>query len=169
VQIADGSWLAFQEYFVTRGHQDEVTAIEYVGTADAAPAPGVLAAIRSADLVVVAPSNPPLSIWPILAVPGIRDALTAASCVVAVSPLFGGKALKGPADRVLVSLGLPSGTPGILKAYDGLIDTLVVDNGDSEDVSLSTDSTRVLATDTRMTTREQGSAFGSWLMDTMSA
>jgi LPPG:FO 2-phospho-L-lactate transferase len=167
VRIADGSWLSFQEYFVIRGNQDEVTAVDYRGATDTTPAPGVIEAIDTADLVVIAPSNPPLSIWPILAVPGIRDAVTAAAPVVAVSPLFGGKALKGPADRVLASLGMPAGTAGILEAYAGLISTLVVDSADTSDVALSTDAVRLVAADTRMTNSDQGGIFGAWLLDTM--
>lgn len=167
VRIADGSWLAFQEYFVGRGHRDEVTAVDYRGAESARPAPGVLQAISSAGLVVIAPSNPPLSIWPILAIPDIRTAVEAAANVVAVSPLFGGKALKGPADRVLASLGLPAGTAGVLEAYGGLISTLVVDTADSADESLSTRQVRVVAADTRMTTATEGGRFGKWLMDTM--
>lgn len=97
VQIADESWLSFQEYFVKRRHQDDVHDLRYLGIEKAAPAPGVVEAITSADLVVIAPSNPPLSIWPILEVPGVRQAVNASPQVVAVSPLFGGKALKGPA------------------------------------------------------------------------
>ena len=168
VKIPDGSWLPFQEYFVIRHHEDEVTAVDYMTSGPPAPAPGVTEAVESADLVVIAPSNPPLSIWPILAVPGVRDAVTAAQRVVAVSPLFAGKALKGPADRVLASLGLPAGTAGILEAYHGLISTLVVDTTDAADEALSTPSVEVVAADTRMITAAEGARFGTWLMDTMS-
>ena len=90
VQIESGAWLSFQEYFVARQHEDDVAALDYLGAAASQPAPGVVDAIAAADLVVVAPSNPPLSIWPILAVPGIRNTVAAAEKVVAVSPLFGG-------------------------------------------------------------------------------
>lgn len=167
VQIADGTWLPFQEYFVVRRHEDEVVALEYRGAGIAAPAPGVLEAIAAAGLVVIAPSNPPLSIWPILAVPGIHEALESAGSVTAVSPLFGGKALKGPAAAVMASLGLPPGTAGILEAYGGLISSLVIDRGDAADEALSTAGVRIIAADTRMTTPGQGAAFGTWLMDTM--
>ena len=167
VQIADGTWLDFQEYFVTRGHADDVIGLEYRGAATAKPAPGILDAIAAADLVVIAPSNPPLSIWPILEIPGIEAAVRSAPRVVAVSPLFGGKALKGPADRVLASLGLPGGTAGILTAYDGLLSALVVDSSDAGDESLSTSRMRVMAADTRIGSIEQGRIFGMWLMDTM--
>lgn len=167
VQVADGTRLSFQEYFVLRRHEDDVVGLEYRGAENAAPAPGVLDAIEAADLVVVAPSNPPLSVWPILAVPKIRRAIESARSVVAVSPLFGGKALKGPADKVMASLGLAPGTAGILDAYKGLVSSLVIDQGDIADEALSTADVRVIATDTRMTTPEQGADFGAWLMDTM--
>jgi LPPG:FO 2-phospho-L-lactate transferase len=130
IGLGDGSWISFQEYFVDRGHADEVAALRFVGQDTAAPAPGVIHAISTADLLVVAPSNPPLSIWPILAVEGVRDAVARHPDTVAVSPLIGGKALKGPADRVLASLGYPGGNAGVAAAYDGLIQALVVDRTD---------------------------------------
>lgn len=165
VQVAGGEWLSFQDYFVKRSHADEVISLEYDGITAATPAPGVLDAIAGADLVVIAPSNPPLSIWPILDIPGIGEAVADAQHVVAVSPLFSGKALKGPADRVLASLGLAGGTAGILQAYEGLLSALVIDTADVADVRLSTDTTRVVATDTRMQTAEQGRAFADWLFE----
>lgn len=167
VNLPDGRTISFQEYFVRRKHQDVVRALEYVSAADSRPAPGVLEAIGAADLIVVAPSNPPLSIWPILAVPGIRDAVADARPVVAVSPLFGGKAVKGPAEKVMASLGLPAGTQGVLKAYEGLLEMLVVDSADVVDEKLSTATTRVVAHDTRIADPAAGGAFASWLVDTM--
>jgi LPPG:FO 2-phospho-L-lactate transferase len=83
--------------------------------------------------VVIAPSNPPLSIWPILAVPGVSEAVARHPRVVAVSPLVGGQALKGPAADVMASLGLPPGNLGVAHAYDGLIGTLVIDTRDEAD------------------------------------
>jgi LPPG:FO 2-phospho-L-lactate transferase len=164
----DGTdWLPFQEYFVRRRHQDTVTGLDYHGAETCLPAPGVVEAIQRADLVVIAPSNPPLSIWPILAVSGIRDAIASARCVAAISPLFGGKALKGPADRVLTSLGMPPGTAGILAAYEGLLTALVVDQADEEDRELATAGTAVLAADTRIAEANAGRRFAGWLLDTM--
>jgi LPPG:FO 2-phospho-L-lactate transferase len=167
VQRTDGSWQSFQEYFVLRGHEDEVAALRYDGIDTTRPAPGVLDAIAKADLVAIAPSNPPLSIWPIIDIHGVRDALADARKVVAVSPLFGGMALKGPADRVLASLGFPAGTAGILEAYSGLLDMLVVDSQDEADEALATPRTEIVATNTHMSTRKDGERFGAWLMDTM--
>jgi LPPG:FO 2-phospho-L-lactate transferase len=160
----DGDWLAFQEYFVIRRHRDEIIKLEYEGAATATPAPGVLDAIAGADTVIIAPSNPPLSIHPILAVPGVRDAVAAADHVAAVSPLFGGRALKGPADRIMASLGLPPGTAGVLTAYDGLIDTLVIDDEDTADVALTAD-VAIVTTDTRIADPEAAARFATWLLD----
>jgi len=165
VRTADGTWLPFQEYFVLREHRDHVVEVRYDGAIAAAPAPGVVEAIDDADLVVVAPSNPPLSIWPILAVPGIREAV-ARRPAVAVSPLFAGKALKGPADRVMAGLGLPPGNAGVPAAYPGLLDVLVVDRGDAADVeALASPRLRVLAADTRIAEPEAAARFAAWLLD----
>ncbi|MBM3694322.1 MAG: 2-phospho-L-lactate transferase [Actinobacteria bacterium] len=160
-----GEWLSFQEYFVRRGHRDEVAALAYEGAASSRPAPGVLEAIAATSLVIVAPSNPPLSIGPILAVPGIREAVEDARRVVAVSPLFGGRALKGPADRVMASLGLPPGNAGVLAAYDGLLTDLVVDEGDAADrESLDAGGVRLHAADTRIAQPEAAARFARWLL-----
>ncbi len=141
--------LPFQEYFVIRGHQDRVTALEYRGAESATAAPGSLEAIENADVVLIAPSNPPLSIWPILAIPGYREAVARHPRVIAISPLFGGLALKGPASRVMASLGMPSGNQGVVSAYDGLIDLLVVDSADSGD-GPEIDGVPVVAMETRI-------------------
>ncbi len=167
VQIQDGSWIPFQDYFVRRGHRDTVVALEYEGVAGAEPAPGSLEAIARADLVVIAPSNPPLSIWPILQIPGVTDALINADKVVAISPLFGGKPLKGPADRVLASLGLEPGTRGVLEAYEGLLSALVVDEADTADERLATERTDIVAANTKISDPTTGRQFGDWLIDTM--
>lgn len=133
VSIPGEGWITFQTYFVHRQHQTEVDDLRFAGAQLARPAPGVIDAIVDADVVLICPSNPPLSIWPILAVPGVADAVQAARRVVAVSPLFGGRPLKGPADRVMEGIGLPPGTEGILAAYDGIIDELIIDVADAED------------------------------------
>jgi LPPG:FO 2-phospho-L-lactate transferase len=159
-----GERLGFQDYFVFRRHRDEVAAVSYEGAATARPAPGVLEALTDADLVVIAPSNPPLSIWPILAVPGVREAVAAAHRVVAVSPLFGGKALKGPADRVMASLGLPPGNEGVLAAYAGLLSALVVDIGDAADVDTLAGEVTLHATDTRIEAPQAAARLAEYVM-----
>lgn len=161
IQIEDGSWLEFQDYFVRRHHRDRVHAVDYEGAESATPAPGVIDAIEAADLVVIAPSNPPLSVWPILAIPGIRPAVAAARRVVAVSPLFGGRALKGPAADVMDALGLAPGNAGVLEAYAGLLSDLIVDRSDVDDVrTLDAADVRVTPLDTRIGDVAAGTAFG---------
>ena len=125
----------FQEWFVARGHRDEVDAVRFEGEETHAAAPGVLEAIADADLILLAPSNPYVSIGPILAVAPIREALAARRVPsVAVSPLIGGRAVKGPADRMLARLA--GGTsPAMWPARTpGLIDALVVDEADADDL-----------------------------------
>jgi LPPG:FO 2-phospho-L-lactate transferase len=131
VVTPDGTF-GFQEWFVARGHRDEVDAVEFDGDAAARPAPGVLDAIRTADVVVVAPSNPYVSIGPILAVAPIRTALSARGVpCVAVSPLVGGKAVKGPADRMLTRMAGGTSPRHVAGCYEGLIDALVIDEADA--------------------------------------
>ncbi len=149
VRIEGDEWLSFQEYFVLRGNRDEVKELRYPGSEAARPAPRVLEAIGAADVVVIGPSNPPLSIWPILAINEIRQAIRIHQRVVAVSPLFGGKALKGPADRVMASLGLPAGNAGVIEAYAGLIEMLVVDTRDADDAG-QLGGVEIMVTDTRI-------------------
>jgi LPPG:FO 2-phospho-L-lactate transferase len=149
VRIEGDEWLSFQEYFVLRGNRDEVKELRYPGSEAARPAPRVLEAIGAADVVVIGPSNPPLSIWPILAINEIRQAIRIHQRVVAVSPLFGGKALKGPADRVMASLGLPAGNAGVIEAYAGLIERLVVDTRDGDDAG-QLGGVEIMVTDTRI-------------------
>ncbi|MEE8497364.1 MAG: 2-phospho-L-lactate transferase [Acidimicrobiia bacterium] len=165
INTVEAGWLAFQDYFVRRGHRDEVIGLEYAGSSDALPAPGVIEAITTADTVFVAPSNPPLSIHPILAISEIRQAVADAPNVIAVSPLFGGKALKGPADRVMASIGLPAGNAGVLAAYSGLISDLVVDTADAGDADTLAGDVRIHSTDTRFAEAEPATRFARWLLD----
>lgn len=121
----------FQEWFVARGHRDDVDAVRYEGTSQATPAPGVLDALDAADVLVIAPSNPYVSIGPILAVSEIRAALAhrRVPCV-AVSPLIGGRAVRGPADRMLARLAGGTTPAHVASYYAGLIDALVLDEAD---------------------------------------
>jgi LPPG:FO 2-phospho-L-lactate transferase len=125
--------LSFQEYFVQRWYQDPVNAVRFAGVEKAKPAPGVVEAIQSASVVLLAPSNPVTSIGPILAVPGIRDALrqTPAS-VVAVSPIVAGAAVSGPAGAMMAAQGWPVSIAGVAEAYHDFLDLLVVDHRDAE-------------------------------------
>jgi LPPG:FO 2-phospho-L-lactate transferase len=134
VRTADG-WLEFQEYFVHRRQEPDVLELRFVGIDAASPAPEVLEAMAVAEAIVVAPSNPLVSVAPILEVPGLRDAIAAARArgvpVGAVSPIVGGKALKGPADRMLAALGHESSALGVARLYAGLVDTFVLDTQDA--------------------------------------
>ena len=126
----DGGALGFQDYFVRLRQEPEVRGVSFDGEGRATDA--VLAAIDGADLIVIGPSNPIVSIGPILALPGIEESLQAADApVVAVSPIIAGKALKGPADRMLASLGHESTALGVARLYDGLVRRFVIDEQDA--------------------------------------
>ena len=128
---SDGQEITFQEYFVGRQHSVPVNAVRFDGADATQPAPGVLETLEQADRIVVAPSNPAVSIDPVLAVPGIADVLRRRrDDVVAVSPIVGGKALKGPADRLLVELGREASVVGVAEWYRDVIGTLVIDEVD---------------------------------------
>ncbi len=133
VKLAEGGEIGFQEYFVGRAHNVAVRSIDFRGADAAAPTAIAMNAITSADAVVIAPSNPIVSIGPILAVPGIKDAVSARrDSVVAVSPIVGGAALKGPADRMLRELGHDSSVVGVARLYRDLAATLVIDEVDTD-------------------------------------
>ena len=136
----------FQEWFVARGHRDEVDGVRFEGEPHAAP--GVLEALEAADAILIAPSNPYVSIWPILAVPEIRATLEARRVrSVAVSPLVGGRAVKGPADRMLARMAGGTTPEHVAGCYSGLIDALVVDESDPT----GPEAVRRVATKTLMT------------------
>ena len=129
----DEGALPFQDYFVRRRCEPAARAIRFEGAGQARPAPGVLEAIAGAEVVLIAPSNPWLSVDPILAVPGLRAALTGtAAPVVAVSPLVAGQAVKGPTAKLMGELGLPLTHASIAAHYDGLLDGLVTHLGDDD-------------------------------------
>ena len=128
----DEGALDFQDYFVRRRQEPEVTAVTFDGAATARASQPVLEAIAGTDLVVIGPSNPIVSIGPILSLAGVREALEATSAPkVAVSPIVAGRALKGPADRMLVSLGHESTALGVARIYAGLVDRFILDTADA--------------------------------------
>ncbi|HVN62643.1 MAG TPA: 2-phospho-L-lactate transferase [Gaiellaceae bacterium] len=139
----------FQDWFVARGHRDEVDSLRFEGADDAAPAPGVVEALDAADLILFAPSNPYVSIAPILAVAGIREAIERRRVpCVAVSPLIGGAAVKGPADRMLARLAGGTTPAHVASCYPGLIDVLVIDEADAPaELEVETVVTKTLMTD----------------------
>lgn len=127
-----GRELAFQEYFVREHHDVAISAIRFDGADAAVPAPGVLDAIADASTVIIAPSNPLISIEPVLSVPGVREALHDSDApVVAISPIVGGKALKGPADRLMDELGHDASVVGIARYYAEFQPVLVIDEVDA--------------------------------------
>ena len=130
IKTRDGRSLEFQEYFVKERNHPEVAALHLEGLEGAEPAPGLLDALAEAEVVVLCPSNPFLSIAPITSLPGVEEALASHDRVIAVSPLVQGAALKGPADRLLESLGAGSGAAAVARLYAGYCDIFVVDESD---------------------------------------
>ena len=132
---SDEGWLEFQDYFVRRHQEPTVHEVRFDGAERASITPEATEAFASAEAIVLCPSNPLVSIGPILAVPGVRAAIEGARArgvlVVGVSPIIGGHALKGPADRMLVSLGHESSALGVARLYAGLVDALVIDTVDA--------------------------------------
>ncbi|HEU0304539.1 MAG TPA: 2-phospho-L-lactate transferase [Gaiellaceae bacterium] len=151
IDTPDGSF-PFQEWFVARTHRDDVDRVRFEGEESAAPAPGAVDALAEAELIVIAPSNPFISVWPILAVAEIRAALERrrVTCV-AVSPIVGGRALKGPADRMLERLAGGTSPRRVATCYQGLIDTLVIDRADADGAEeVEADGVRCVVADTVM-------------------
>ncbi len=144
--------LNFQEYFVRERHQVGVHAVRFAGAEQSRSAPGVLEAIESAEGIVFAPSNPVTSIGPILAVPGVREALRRTSApVAAVSPIVGGAAVSGPAGILMQMMGWPSTIGGVWEAYEDFLDLLIVDRADEADAAtLNSGKLRVVSTNTLM-------------------
>jgi LPPG:FO 2-phospho-L-lactate transferase len=135
VHTAQGT-LGFQEYFVRHRHDVSVTGVTFDGIDESTAGPGVIEAIDAADAIVVCPSNPLVSIGPVLAVPGVRDALVRSRRrVVGISPIVAGAALKGPADRMLTELGHQSSVVGVARLYAPFVRTLIIDEADAASAS----------------------------------
>jgi len=173
VRTEDG-WLEFQEYFVHRHQAPEVRDVRFRGAASATVTPEVVAAIGAADGIVVAPSNPIVSIGPIMAVPGMRASVEGARArgirVTAVSPIVGGRALRGPADRMLASLGHESSALGVARLYVGWIDAFVID---AEDEALAPEiralGIEAVVTDTIMVDDAARARLAAVVLDAVSA
>ncbi|WP_041737126.1 2-phospho-L-lactate transferase [Colwellia psychrerythraea] len=148
-------WLDFQSYFVKKGCQPEILDIFVSGIEDAQPTPESLKAINEADLIIIAPSNPIVSINPIVNVPGIRAALKSSKApVVAVSPMINGKTVKGPADRMMAAMNFSSDVLGVANCYQGLIDGFVIDIEDQQFTSvLEASGLKVMVAQTLMKNR----------------
>ncbi len=158
VRTGEG-WLDFQEYFVHRRQEPEVLEVRYAGVEQAGPSARVAEAFSGASAIVVGPSNPIVSIGPILALPGLADLIADARArgvpVIAVSPIVGGRALKGPADRMMASLGLEASAIGVARLLAGVIDGFVLDDLDrSMEAGIAAMGLRTLVTDTVMTGSE---------------
>src|SRR4029077_5321091 len=152
--------LSFEEYFVQRWYQDPVNSVRFAGASDAEPAPGVIDAITSADAVLIAPSNPITSIGPILAVPGVLEALQRARGKIAsVSPIVGNAPVAGPAGILMAAQGLPCSIAGVAQAYEDFLDVLVCDTRDNRAAEqLRKNGTRVQCTQTVMRTADDKAA-----------
>jgi LPPG:FO 2-phospho-L-lactate transferase len=134
----DEGWLDFQDYFVRLQCRPVVRALAFEGAADASPHPDLLAALRSDRLraVIICPSNPFISVEPILAVPGMREALSgSAAPVIAVSPIIGGRAVKGPTAKIMTELGMPPSATAVAARYGDLLDGYVMDIGDAHEAA----------------------------------
>ena len=159
--------LSFQDYFVRGRASATVTGLRFPGAADAQPAPGVIEAIAVADAVIVAPSNPFVSIDPLLAVPGVREALEAADGArVAVSPIVGGEAVKGPAAAIMRSLGHEVSALGVARLYAGLVDVFVLDAVDAALAgAVEALGLRAVVCDTMMTSSERREALARRVLE----
>jgi LPPG:FO 2-phospho-L-lactate transferase len=166
-----GGEIAFQEYMVRLRTEVDVRSIRFDGIERARPAPGVVEAIAGAEAVFLAPSNPFVSIGPILAVPGIRDALANTTATrVAVSPIIAGQVVKGPAAKMLTSLGYEVSAPGVARIYQGLVDLFVLDEQDRELApAVEALGMRALVTDTMMTSMERKRELAEDILDALKA
>jgi LPPG:FO 2-phospho-L-lactate transferase len=159
--------LPFQAYFVKGQGEGQVQKVEFRGIATASPAPGVCEAIRGADLLILPPSNPIVSIGPILALPGVRQALRETQApVVAISPLVAGKPIKGPADRLLSGLGIEVSVVGVATLYRDFLDAFVIDTQDANQCArLQQAGLTVITTDTIMTDLEKSVALAQVVVE----
>jgi LPPG:FO 2-phospho-L-lactate transferase len=157
----------FQEWFVARRHHDDVDRVRFEGEEAATPAPGVVEAIEQAELIVICPSNPFISIWPILAVAEIREALERRRVPsIAVSPLVGGRAIKGPADRMLERLAGGTEPVRVAACYQGVVDALVLDESDAGGAAaVGLNGVRAVVTKTLMQDSDAAAALARVVLD----
>jgi LPPG:FO 2-phospho-L-lactate transferase len=163
--------LSFEEYFVQRWYQDPVNSVRFAGASDAEPAPGVIEAITTADAVLIAPSNPVTSIGPILAVPGIRDALLRArGKIAAISPIVGNAPVAGPAGILMQAQGLPCSIAGVAQAYEDFLDVLICDTRDARAAEgLRNNGLRVQCAQTIMRSADDKAALARETLDAVTA
>jgi LPPG:FO 2-phospho-L-lactate transferase len=165
--VTDEGEMHFQEYFVRRRCEPRVRAVSFDNIEKAHPAPGVVSAILEADAIIICPSNPIISIGPILAVPGIREAVRdTTATVAAITPIIGGKALKGPAADMLRDLGHQVSARGVAELYDDLLDVFVLDETDADGArEIQALGMQVLNADTIMQTLDDKQRLARWLID----
>ena len=163
---AGGDEIGFQEYFVGRRHEVAVASVRFDGVESAQPGPGVVEAIETAERIVVAPSNPIVSIGPILGVAGVADAVRSRrDDVIAVSPIIAGAALKGPADRLLAELGHESSVVGVAKLYASFCGTLVIDDADADlAAAVEAEGVRAVVAPTIMKGAEESAALAKVIL-----
>ena len=159
--------LSFEEYFVREQHRVPVSSVRFVGASEARPAPGVLEAIQTAEVILLAPSNPVTSMGPILAVPGLREALRATPAPVgAVSPIVGGAAVSGPAAALMIMQGLPASAEGVARGYADFVDALVVDTRDGAGVEkIEALGIYALTTNTIMASQQDRAALAEFTLE----
>jgi len=164
--LESGEEITFQEYFVKHHHDIAVSGVRFDGSSKGTPAPGVLEAIYEAELIVIAPSNPIVSISPIFSIPEISAAIKSRKeDVVAVSPIIAGAALKGPADRLLAETGHEASVEGVARYYQNWIDSLVVDEADADSSeNIESLGMKCIVTETVMTDPRAAASLGATLL-----
>jgi LPPG:FO 2-phospho-L-lactate transferase len=169
LQLVDGPEVGFQEYFVHLRHDVAVAGVRFEGAEAARPGPGVLDALSGAEAIVVCPSNPVVSIGPLLAVPGVRDRLVQRrDRIVGVSPIVAGAALKGPADRLLREMGFESSVVGVARWYAPWVATLVIDEADAGLAgAVEAEGVRCVVAPTIMSTVERSAALSRTVIDAL--
>ncbi|MCS7139373.1 MAG: 2-phospho-L-lactate transferase [Candidatus Nezhaarchaeota archaeon] len=162
----DGRWVHFQDYMVKMACQGIVEGVGFKGIEGAKPAPGVIEALKEADVIIIPPSNPIVSIRPILSLPGVMDVVARAERVVAVSPIVGGRTIKGPADKLMAALGYEVSPKGVADVYKGLIKCMVIDRVDAEYApQIEQMNIKVGVTDTIMKSLEAKKALASFTLN----
>lgn len=166
--LVDGSELEFQEYFVGRQHAVPIEGVRFAGIEEATPQPTALAAIEQAATLVIAPSNPIVSIGPVLGVPGVRNAVAARrATTVAVSPIVGGAALKGPAAQMLTELGQEASVVGVARMYAPVAGTLIIDTADADLAdAVEAEGVRCVVTETIMSDPARAAALAATVLET---
>jgi LPPG:FO 2-phospho-L-lactate transferase len=167
LQLVDGPEVGFQEYFVRLHHDVAVSAVRFEGAEEARPGPGVLEALGTAEVIVVCPSNPVVSIGPLLAVPGMAQHLAGLrERIVGVSPIIAGAALKGPADRLLREMGFESSVVGVARWYAPWVGTLVIDEADAALAgAVESEGVRCLVAPTIMSSVERAATLSRTVLD----